>query len=66
MAQHTVRSWRGHTSELEKVKMGGSALWWQQMSLCLRMTRPRGLARSARNGMARPEQGSLALASEGK
>ena len=30
MVQHTVRSWRGHTSEPEQVKMGGSARWWQQ------------------------------------
>ena len=30
MAQHTVRSWREHTSELEQVKMGGFARWWQQ------------------------------------
>ena len=30
MAQHTVQSWRGHTSELGQVKMGGFALWWQQ------------------------------------
>ena len=30
MAQHTMRSWRGYTSEPEQVKMGGSARWWQQ------------------------------------
>ena len=30
MAQHTVWSWRGHTSEPEQVKMGGFTRWWQQ------------------------------------
>ena len=30
MAQHTVRSWTGHMSEPEQVKMGGSTRWWQQ------------------------------------
>ena len=33
MAQHTVRSWRGHTSEPEQVKMGGSTQWWQQYEI---------------------------------
>ena len=67
MAQHTMRSWRGHMSKLEQVKMGGSAQWWQQYEPVRTDddTSRLGTKRSEWHG--RPEQGSqhrLARASE--